>query len=866
MAGSGRTDERRPWPDWWVWLLLALAALKIALALVALLSGAGDPPPSVFPPWIGIAHILIYGGAGAVLIALGREPRALDLGAYFLIFASSFSDRFIEQFPIGSPAAVLLGLHPDAFLPLLLWRFIRGFPEGVGASRGDRLARGFIGASAAAGLLLFAANVGMLVRAPAGESPLGYLARSGLSSQYWTVNITLTLAALLFAAWKMRMARPAERRRVRLFLTGLIVGSLPVLVDVLLESLVPSFRRLMSEPGARRIGGMVVYPFLLSIPVTTAYAVLVQHVLDVRLVVRRAMQYALGRYSVLGLIAIPFVVLGFYLFQHRDLPLRDVFTGPRVLVLAGLATAALWMARLRRSLYDTLDRRFFREQHDARAILNDLVDRSRGAASAEELGHLLQSEIDRALHLQNVEVFLAQPTRGHYEDLRKRLPPLGASSRLASWLSGAPEPLDVDLEVRPSPWHRLPSAEVEWLSACGFRLIVPLLGTGDALLGFVALGDKRSELPFSSEDRLLLSAIAASGAMTLENRLLRSTPGLAAPTPRVRATGPQDPAADEPAHECTLCHVISAATEARCPACAGPVQGAPVPRVLAGKFAIEQRIGSGGMGIVYRGLDLELRRAVAVKTLPQLSPEASARMRREARAVARLMHPNMATIFGVEMWRGAPMLIFEFIEGGTLADRLAGGPMSPRAVVDLGLVLADVLQQAHDAGVLHRDVKPSNIGFTRQGAPKLLDFGLAHLLTGAVVHGVTADSRSDARTTSLVLAPHPSGDARILGTPLYLSPEAVAGQPPDPAFDLWSVAMVLYEAVAGRHPVSGRSIFETLDLISRCAIPPVQALAPDCPAALAGFLETALAIDPAVRPATAREMASRLRAVGHALS
>ena len=145
------------------------------------------------------------------------------------------------------------------------------------------------------------------------------------------------------------------------------------------------------------------------------------------------------------------------------------------------------------------------------------------------------------------------------------------------------------------------------------------------------------------------------------------------------------------------------------------------------------------MGVVYRAKDLTLGRAVALKTLPATSPEDSARLRREARAMAAITHPNLALIFGVETWQGTPILVIEYLAGSTLAERLPTGPMAWEEVLELSLVLASVLERVHGSGILHRDVKPSNIGFTEEDVPKLLDFGLVRISAGIGAQQGTAE-------------------------------------------------------------------------------------------------------------------------------
>jgi serine/threonine protein kinase len=268
---------------------------------------------------------------------------------------------------------------------------------------------------------------------------------------------------------------------------------------------------------------------------------------------------------------------------------------------------------------------------------------------------------------------------------------------------------------------------------------------------------------------------------------------------------------------------------------------------------------------VYLAVDLALDRKVAIKTLPAIRLEYAARLHREARAIANVLHPNLALIYGAEEWKGTPLLVFEYLEGGTLLDSLRRGPIALEEVIDLGTLLADALDRVHSSGVLHRDIKPSNIGYTSQGVPKILDFGLAAILDrsrgdGTVPAVLPSDPGLIAElawgaepTTSLTIT------QQLVGTPLYLSPEALAGQAPQASFDLWSLSLVLYQCFAGRHPLAGESIVDLVKTIRHGTFPDIRDFQPACPPAFAAFLNDALSPVAARRPASAAEMRTRLR-------
>jgi len=249
-----------------------------------------------------------------------------------------------------------------------------------------------------------------------------------------------------------------------------------------------------------------------------------------------------------------------------------------------------------------------------------------------------------------------------------------------------------------------------------------------------------------------------------------------------------------------------------------------------------------------------LGRAVALKTLSTLTAPGAERLRLEARMMASVVHPNLATIFGLERWRSTPILIVELLEGGTLASRIARGPLPVEQVLRVGMLLAGALEQLHETGILHGDVKPSNIAFSAGEVPKLLDFGLATFESARWAR--RPDTATGENGPSQTKNVPPAG--KVGGTPLYLSPEAVAGREGDPSWDLWALSLVLYEAIAAHHPFTAPTIPQVLANIARTRVPDVRRFRPDCPDAIASALLSFLSPDSKGRPASARALRLQL--------
>jgi hypothetical protein len=267
------------------------------------------------------------------------------------------------------------------------------------------------------------------------------------------------------------------------------------------------------------------------------------------------------------------------------------------------------------------------------------------------------------------------------------------------------------------------------------------------------------------------------------------------------------------------------------------------PGSRLGAYEIVSLLGAGGMGEVYRARDTALGRDVALKLLfPSMAGDAErvARFQREAQILASLNHPHIAAIYGLEQHGTARVLVLELVEEGTLAGRLASGPLPVDEALHAGRKIAIALQAAHDKGVVHRDLKPSNIAFTASGEPKVLDFGLAKL--GPDARPDPASSLSPTITSPALM----TGAGVILGTAAYMAPEQAKGRPADRRSDIWGFGCVLYEMLTGRRAFEGEDVADTLANVLK-AEPDWSRLPPATPTAIRVLLRRCLAKDPRQR-------------------
>ena len=274
-----------------------------------------------------------------------------------------------------------------------------------------------------------------------------------------------------------------------------------------------------------------------------------------------------------------------------------------------------------------------------------------------------------------------------------------------------------------------------------------------------------------------------------------------------------------------------------------------------GSYEVIDRLGTGGMGVVYRARDTRLGRTVALKVLrPGSDPELLHRLDREARAASALNHPNIVQIYDVGVAAGEAgehYVVMEYVEGETLRRRLARGPLPVQEVLDLGAQLADGLARAHRAGILHRDLKPENLVVTPEGLLKILDFGLAKVVAAPL-------GDVDARET---LTRHGTQAGMLVGTLEYMSPEQASGRPVDARTDQFAVGTILGEMATGR-PLFGRPTpAQVLAAVIERDPEPLRRLRPEVPEALETLVARCLQKDPARRYVTTDELASELAAL-----
>jgi Tol biopolymer transport system component len=293
-----------------------------------------------------------------------------------------------------------------------------------------------------------------------------------------------------------------------------------------------------------------------------------------------------------------------------------------------------------------------------------------------------------------------------------------------------------------------------------------------------------------------------------------------------------------------------------------PAEDAPMLEGTVLHYRILERLGKGGMGEVYKAADMRLGRLVALKFLSESvasEPTAGERFQREARAVSSLNHPNICTLYDIHSYKGRFFIAMKYVEGVTLAARIAERPLRVEEVLAYGIQIADGLDAAHSRGIVHRDIKPSNIFITTRGDIKVMDFGLAKVVPVRRAHRVPSaawEMATLAMSDELVTSP-----GIALGTVVYMSPEQARGDDVDERTDLFSLGVVLYEMATGTLPFQGKTTAAVFDaILNRPPVAPSQ-LRPELPPPLDQVICTALEKDTETRHQTAAELRAALKRV-----
>jgi len=551
---------------------------------------------------------------------------------------------------------------------------------------------------------------------------------------------------------------------------------------------------------------------------------------------------------------LPTTLLVVALIEQRDRSLSEIVSG-QPLFYAVLLVLIVVGIKYRERERAWLDRRFFRQEYDARAVLLSLSGRIPYETDPNELTALVVKQIDTALHPTMVAVLVAGVEPGTLVPvsvLHGTADTLAQRGGIGTMLTWSDTPLDLDLTDERSAAGRLPPDEVEWLRCTGAVLFVPLSaseGGTKELLGALVLGAKRSEEPYSADDRALLSSIAAQVSMGLDVARLRRRQ--ATPTAESLATAlPTNlPSGGDVASLVAECHVCGTCHDADVATCANDgttLRRGRLPRVVDTKYRVDRVLGRGGMGAVYCAHDMRLERDVAIKVVRAellSDPDARTRFRREAQMVARLQHPGIVAVFDYgTLPDGAAFLVMEYVRGRDLRAVLrAEGPMAPDRVARLLLAIASPVDSAHQLGVLHRDLKPENILLPASGiGAKVLDFGVAKLIGG--------DATAPENET-LTLAGQP------IGTPAYMAPEQLAGARVSTRTDVYALGAIAYELLTGNPPFGRGPLVEIADRQRRGPVPIDR---DDVTPAMGAAIGDALSVEAGMRPESATAFALSL--------
>jgi len=650
----------------------------------------------------------------------------------------------------------------------------------------------------------------------------------------FAVDTSYTLAALVVLVFNYRRLQDvSERRRVRVLVAGSVIGIVGPLVSFFFLFVGGRPAQIFFSTPLPLVCGLI----FLAFPLSFAYAMLHHRVLDVGIIVRQGIQYALTRKVLLFAVPALIGIVVLDLLTHGDQPMISVIRDRGWGYLALAVLAAITYINRARWLH-TLDRRFFRERYDSQRLLLDIMEEARRADSLIQMGPQVVGHIDEALHPEFVNLLMREAQQGIFVGLAARppghkLPGLRTESKLSSIVRLLGKPLDIP-QTSSLLVNQLPSEDAAFLRENRIEVLVPIVAAEHNAEAMLALGSKRSEEPYTHEDMDLLAAIGSGLSLLLERPFLGGASRI------------------ETFAECPECGTCYDSDSSRCAREDALLTQVVLPRLLAGRYKLERRLGRGGMGTVYAALDTALERRVAIKLIREDlvgNMEGADRFRREARIAAGFAHPNLVTVydFGVVVGNRA-FLVMELLAGETLRAKLfRTRSVAPPIALSIVKDLCSGLGAAHNRDLVHRDLKPENVFLVAHDPveyAKLLDFGIAKFCPSAALEStVTAHTAPGA----------------MLGTPRYMSPEQLRGAPPAPAWDLWALAVIAYEMLTGSHPFQGDAFVELLHSKGTIRFTPVMSYAPEAPSSWQEFFEHTFAPEPGRRPQTAETFLSELQ-------
>ena len=822
QAGAGVSRAAR--------VLVAIAAIEVgaALALFPLEWAEYRRAHGEVARYLATQFIGHAANACLLLFAGRYDRRTRLLGYYFLLRAVLPSLHMllasVWQLPppthllngavgaLTTPMIVFGFLYaiPGVFAPVFLWAFARECPRVYRRTGRDELARRMVPISVGIGCALWAACAGSLAVARAGYAEWAFLMVMDVGIAILDLMPVLAMAVVVLRA---HTAPAAEVRRVAVFSGGFVLWMGPSAAYGVVEAFAPGFwlanYRWSPAVALVELGR---FPGVILL----WYSVLAARVPHRREVIQSLYQRLLRlRVPAVVVTAASTLALGWLVASRPDREVGAVISDPLVQTLFATTAIMLLVAAGRERIRVRLDAWVYPEMADQRQLLAAAADALAHAGDLKAVKRTVSRTVQRGCG--STAVLLVATDAGLPGGRLASLPRASAIVQMLETTGGS---MRVHPDDDTSVFGLLPRGEASWVVEAAADVIVAVPGPGAELLGTLVVGRRFDDRLVKPVDMPFLEALGAAAGLAVGRLRLLQGGGRSVDEP--------------PALECPVCRSVRGPGEPPACDCGEACVEVALPKLLAGKYRVARRLGAGGMGAVYVARDLRLDRDVAVKTVAGTS-SASLLMglHPEALAMATVTHPAVAQIYTIETWRGRPFLVVELLAGGTLADRLVRGPVPATEAIALAAALAEGLAALHEAGYVHGDVKPSNVGFTPDGTAKLLDFGLARETGGA---------------------DFPAGTLR------YLSPEVLCGSPVEEGDDIWSLCVVLYEMVAGRYPFGSGSVGEISDRIRRQRLAGAESAGGSEPApAVLAFAESMLTAPRPTRPATARAFAAELR-------